>query len=148
MSTPFPLDLQPHWRLPSDLGYGPDNPPDGYILGDVWVTRHREGPCSEYITVDKDPSPLVLIGDELLQDIQFDRRRYMTCAWVRLEENEIEHESVSDCQECDRSLGDPARPPYCFRNMLLHIDARNRHLVYRIGNYRPQSRTWEAAWPD
>jgi hypothetical protein len=79
VSTAFPLDLQPRWRLPSDLGYGPDNPPDRYVLGDVWITRHRDG---------------------------------------------------------------------CFHGKMFHVNARNKHLVYRIGNYRPRSRTWEAAWPD
>lgn len=147
MTTPWPLDLQPRWRLPSDLGFGPDLTPDAYMLGDIWVTRISIDSVTEAIEIT-DASPHVLIGDELLQDVQFHRGRYSTCAWVRIEENELEHEVSGECPECNRGLGDSARPSHCFRNMLFHIDARNRHLVYRIGSYRPRSRTWEASWPD
>ena len=36
----------------------------------------------------------------------------------------------------------------CYKNWLLHIDADNQHLVYRIGDYRAEPNVWEAAWPD
>jgi hypothetical protein len=145
--TAFPLDLMPNWRLPSQLGFGPGMQPDPYALGDLWVRRHREGPNVEYITVNDDASPQVLIGDELLRDIQFDIRRYNTSAWVTLE-NLWDH-TPSDCPTCTWAkdhLSD--RPSHCFSGMLMLINARNRQLIYRIGQYRPQSRTWEATWPD
>jgi hypothetical protein len=46
---------------------------------------------------------------------------------------------------------DPALPcseERCFYGWLLHVDARDRHLVYQIGNYHPAGDSWHAAWPD
>lgn len=146
--TAFPLDIAPRWRLPSELGYGPDNPPDRYILGDIWITRHREGPCVEYITVNDDASPYVLIGDELLRDIMFDVRRYNTCAWVELEDPQYSLHDKLECPSCPAIEDASASDPVCFTGMMFRLNARNRQLTYRIGKYRPGSRTWEASWPD
>jgi len=147
--TAMPLDLRPRWRLPSDLGYGPDNPPDKYILGDVWVTRHREGLCDEYIAVSGEPSPYLLIGDELLRALHYDSRNYNVCAWVDLTDPEYEVHADPGCPGC-MSVADATPDPMavCFTGTMFHVNARNQHLLYRVGNYRPRSRTWEAAWPD
>lgn len=148
MSTAFPLDLQPHLRLPSDLGYGPGMPPDKFILGDVWITRHSYGPSVQYITVDDKASSHVLIGDELLRDLMFDVRKYQVCMWVRLEDPRYDRHIKSECPSCEPIEIASKSDPVCFTGMLFHVDARNRHLVYEIGKYRPGSRTWEASWPD
>lgn len=147
MSTAFPLDLQPNWRLPIQLGFGPGMQPDPYALGDLWIRRHREGPNVEYITVSDDASPQVLIGDELLRDIQFDARRYNTCAWVQLD---CGPHTPTECPSCQAwgQLHPADRPLHCFSGAFFHVNARNRKLIYQIGLYRPASRTWEAAWPD
>lgn len=39
-------------------------------------------------------------------------------------------------------------PRRCMRNWLLHIDGRNQHVVYRIGEYDPKMERWAARWPD
>lgn len=102
--------------------------------------------------MNDDASSHILIGDELLRDIKFDSRRYNTCAWVGLFDPEYPEHCKSECPSCDHiqlaHFGNPLRLSYCFAGMMFHINARNRRLIYRIGNYRPTSRTWEAAWPD
>jgi hypothetical protein len=35
-----------------------------------------------------------------------------------------------------------------FRGWLLHVDARDRHVVYQIGDYNAAGESWHAAWPD
>lgn len=147
----MPLDLKPRWRLPSDLGYGPDIPPDRYVLGDIWITRHREGPCVEYITVNEDASSHILIGDELLRDLKFDSRRYNACAWLDLKDPEYPQHVKSECPSCELiewAYAASTKAAYCFTGTVLHINARNRELIYRIGKYRARSTTWEASWPD
>lgn len=147
--TAFPLDLKPDWRMPSQLGMGPGMNPDPYTLGDLWVKRHREGPCVEYITVDE-VSPQILVGDELLRALHYETAQFQTCAWVELEDPEYDaHADNPECPGCElvaESTPDPRA--VCFTGMMLHVNARNRKLIYQIGQYRPQSRTWEAAWPD
>lgn len=146
MTSPFPLDLKPEWRMPQELGMGPGLVPDAYALGDIWVQRHRQGPRIEYITVDE-ASAHVLVGDELLRDIQFGLHRHNSEGWLSLE-NLWDH-APAECPTCAWSKDHPAeRPSHCFAGMLLRVDAQDRQLTYRIRGYRPQSRTWEAAWPD
>lgn len=130
MSIPFPLDLKPRWRLPSDLGYGPDNPPDQFFLGDIWVSRESDA-VGRYVVITE-ASPHVLVGAEFLDAVEVDAT--------------VHGRARNDTVGC--RLEWPKLTDGGYTGCLLHIDGRNRHLVYRIGKFRPKSRTYEASWPD
>jgi hypothetical protein len=42
----------------------------------------------------------------------------------------------------------PTVGDFPYRDALLRIEAANRTVVYRIGDYRSQLNAWEATWPD
>jgi len=44
----------------------------------------------------------------------------------------------------------PASHKYsrCFMDALLHIDADDQHVIYRIGTYDSRNEWWSARWPD
>ena len=35
-----------------------------------------------------------------------------------------------------------------FHGWLVHVDARDRHVVYQIGDYHAEGESWHATWPD
>lgn len=90
------------------------------------VLRYSDGPCSPPDILVA--SPCVTFGDELLDDIlNSDSPLYPE---MRLERRpEVSHRGH-------------------FTNYLLHIDGKDRHVVYRIGNYVKNKNSWQAAWPD
>jgi hypothetical protein len=55
-------------------------------------------------------------------------------------------ETSSELHRHDGSV--PCSDERCFYGWLLHVDARDRHVVYQIGNYHPAGDSWHAGWPD
>lgn len=111
------------------------------IWGYVVYTQHYHGPQAGTVTIDRaDPRALVL--DEILNDA-LERPRTLLASVLRLQ-------PAPDTGWCDGGPGVCQYPshPFCFTGWLLHLDLPGRHLVYRIGKYRPEDNCWEASWPD
>lgn len=89
-------------------------------MGDIVLQTHYDEGKATYLTVIR-ADRNVLISHQLLCSILGDPM------FARL---------VLHQHECTRSAP-------CFYGALLHIDARNRHLGYRIGDY--ENDCWEAA---
>lgn len=56
---------------------------------------------------------------------------------MRLERGPMAH-NMAECR-----LDGP-----CYAGWFLHIDARDQHLVYRIGGYIKHAESWWGRWPD
>lgn len=104
--------------------------PDNEKPGDAVFQQHWHDDVMQYITVIH-ADPYVLVSDQLLKDILAD------AGFARLQR--VDHEIESTCGEDAET---------CFNHWLLHINARNRNLVYRLGPYRADTDTWEGRWPD
>ncbi|MFV8317151.1 hypothetical protein [Mycobacterium sp. 23] len=104
--------------------------------GTAVMTRHYadDGRTVDYITVDH-ADPHIRISDEFLVEL-FQTGTHPYRPDIRLEV-QYEHK-FTECRLDGR----------CFNSALLHIDGRNRHVVYRIGAYVPEDNTWRASWPD
>jgi hypothetical protein len=112
--------------------------------GTLLLRKHWDAD-SEWITVIH-ADPEVRFTDELLTAVVegFD---HPYPRMIRLEL--LEHTE----QECGIQI--PCRGTHlrhddqpCFWGALLHIDARDRHVVYRIGDHEWIRELWLGSWPD
>lgn len=90
------------------------------------VLRHDDGPDMPARVVTA--SPQLNFGDELLHDI-------LTSDSPLYPEMRLERPVH-------------VAPHTCYEGYLLHIDASDQHLVYRIHEYVPEKHHWVARWPD
>uniref|UniRef100_A0AAU8GQ20 Uncharacterized protein n=1 Tax=Mycobacterium phage Farewell TaxID=3158893 RepID=A0AAU8GQ20_9CAUD len=112
------------------------NPPGVLVL-----TRHTEGD-ETWLTV-KRADPVVEFTDELLTDFAAGGDNNGMYPGVRFEPKYHDDPYGASGPGCRRDgQGD------CYTNWLLHFDARDRHVVYRIGEYKHQLNSWVARWPD
>lgn len=102
--------------------------------GILVLTRHWEGD-DDWLTV-KRADPHVDFTDELLRDFANGGDNDGMYPNVRLEPNYAHN--MAECRIDGQ----------CFNGWLLHIDGRDRHVVYRIGEYVPRRNAWRATWPD
>lgn len=123
---------------------GEDPPLVDGIWGYIIYTEHYHGLQAGTITIQRaDPRALVL--DEILHETleRWPPARSARSSVLRLQ-------GPPDTGWCDGGPGVCTYPshPFCFTGWLLHVDLPGRHLVYRIGKYRPEDNCWEASWPD
>ena len=93
--------------------------------GNVVIYTHWDTPGADPWFEITHADPHVLIADELLRAAT---------------------EYPSSLFELDNISGTQQQPSYC--GARLRITARNRTLIYLIGNYNHEYNAWEASWPD
>jgi hypothetical protein len=102
----------------------------------VLVIRRHSEVDNTWITVTK-ADPQVEFTDELLTGTYEGKDpRYIS---TRLE---VWPHAGPACPYQGYELG------HCWHNALFHIDGRDRHVVYRIGEYLPARNAWVGRWPD
>jgi hypothetical protein len=113
------------------------------------LTRHWDE-NETWLTV-KRADPHVAFSDELLNEFRVggdNGGMYPDTRLVAPEDRPAETPWVRH-HDHDHYIDDKCGiPERCFTNWLLHIDARDRHLVYRIGEYMHKQNSWRATWPD
>jgi hypothetical protein len=151
MTNPYPLH-SPEWMLYEIFSGGtdPDRPDSrrhmerrrrmsnsaihrfDSVIGECVFTTHFPSGEPEFYTIDH-ADPHILISDEILNEI-----RDNGCdGRVRLDlPQRIDH-------QCPNT-----QPGWCFKDCIVHFNAANRTVIYRIGDYIPERNTWEASWPD
>lgn len=143
MAASLPTPLCPEWTA---RGYGT-----------VMITKHYkpDGRTVDHITVDR-ADPEILIDDQLLCDLSRDVEEpvsvgdYSKNELVGLPLEPSDHEPDAPC-ECPTAMGHD-----CLIGWFLHIDGRDRHVVYQIGEQMPHPDCepgcgcgpWPARWPD
>jgi hypothetical protein len=107
--------------------------------GVLVLTRHWDGDGDAWLTV-KRADPEVRFSDELLTEFVNGGDNDGMYPDVRLELGE---------HLLDGHLSPASRTRHCFHGCLLHIDARDRHIVYRICEWVPDAGrgNWIARWP-
>jgi hypothetical protein len=127
--------------MTQDLGYTSHTVT---TMGYLEVTGHYE--AGGWILRLTKADPKVLVEHEIISNIAAG----VTADWhgvsVRLEG------SPAHCWlHCDCTGLKPCRcdsPDDCYHGMLLHVDALDRHIVYRITDYDMERHAWVAQWPD
>lgn len=104
---------------------------DAQAHGDCHIRRQSEGDDLWLDVVHADPR--ILIADEILSVVS-----QGNALDVRL--SPPPNRSPCEGEAC------PHVP--CWTQWLLHINGRNRTVIYRIGRWVPELQAWEAAWPD
>ena len=154
-----------HYGLAGHYGGCVEQPCSDPYHGQCIVRRHHND-CDVYITLER-ADPQILVCDQVLHDIHDDPH---VDVWLDMPERAAPDYPDGMLQQYpDAPLTDPlkdtsrwsflghvadgqpvlARPlPELYDGALLHIDARNQHVIYRIGTYRLDVNAWEAAWPD
>lgn len=107
--------------------------------GVLVLTRHWDENTS-WLTV-KRADPEVRFTDELLTEFINGGDNDGMYPGVRLETGD---------HPLDGHLTPVSRTRHCFNGCLLHIDARDQHLIYRICEWMPDEGRghWVARWPD
>lgn len=121
-------------------------------FGTVVLTRHyaADGWTVEHVTVDH-ADPEIVITDDLITEIavnlpdddQLPGRPFYAENFrfgLRMEPSPVR-------RLCPNSCTYPSHP-FCWTSWLFHVDAKDRHLVYRLNTYDLELHAWHAAWPD
>lgn len=113
-----------------------------YDAGETWLTVLRSDPHVEFTdelltNISNGYEPNINDGTvypdvRLVQPADYP----LDSPWVRHHDHGFYIEDKCDI------------PERCFTNWMLHIDARDQHLIYRIGDYVPGRDAWCASWPD
>lgn len=132
-------------------------------LGTATFRRHHHGDEMAIEVLSADPH--ILISDEFLSDIE---ENPSELAWIEgiqpapppqtsCGQQAILH-AMQTRDPIDAELAlltirheaatSPRQHDHPFEGTLLHINACNGKLVYRIGQYRLRENAWEASWPD
>lgn len=82
--------------------------------------------------------PQVLVADEVLRGLNSN-----TTSPPQLE---VWLQPPANRPPCEWGTPCPHFP--CWSQWFLHIDGRNRTVIYRIGRYVAELHAWEASWPD
>lgn len=124
-------------------------------FGTVVVTRHyaEDGRTVDHITVDH-ADPHILVSDDLLfevsQNLPDDKQVPGEPYYAESYRYGIRLEPSPQPRFCGNGVGKCEYPshPFCWTDNLLHIDAKDRHLVYRLTAYNLEHEAWHASWPD
>lgn len=93
-----------------------------------------------FTDIDQYP-PHTLFADELLREAF-----WTTIPWLTISRPEEGHGSTGHSvgeYDCSAQPGG-----VCFYNSVVTLTGTNRTVIYRIGDYQPERRAWEASWPD
>lgn len=102
--------------------------------GVLVLARHHDAD-GVWLTIER-ADPHVAFSDELLCDLADGGDNDGMYPIVRIDRNYAHN--MADCRIDGR----------CFDGWLVHIEARNRTVIYRIGAYDALRNCWRAAWPD
>lgn len=121
-------------------------------FGTVVMTRHyaQDGWTVEHVTVDH-ADPHILVSDDLLNEVAQDFADANQSPGEPYYAESYRSSLRLECSPHPRFCGDSCTypsHPFCWTDWLLHIDAKDRHLVYRLTGYDRDWQAWRAAWPD
>lgn len=149
------------------VGFVSGNRPDSYWEGMATILCHcAPEPWNLELRLEvRDADPQLLISDDMLSDLERARRVQRAPIWIDRPEPALEKGEYILSASAVKSLSSPfdadgnirsdlgfkpigyLKPP-SRTGQVLHFQASNQHLIYRIGEYRTASNAWEAAWPD
>lgn len=108
--------------------------------GVVVLRRHWDGDETWLTIIRADPH--VEISDELLTDLAGGGDNNGMYPDVRLQLQPHDTDHCPDREMC------PLPAMACYHAALMHIEGRDRTVIYRIGDYVWKRNTWRASWPD
>jgi hypothetical protein len=121
--------------------------------GTVVMTRHYadDGRTVDYVTVDH-ADPHILVSDDLLFEVSQnrpdDKQPVNEPYYAESYRFGIRIEPSPQPRFCGNGVDTCAYPshPFCWTDNLLHIDAKDRHLVYRLTAYDLERHAWQATF--
>jgi hypothetical protein len=139
----------PDYPGPTTSDSGPPAPTGGRCT----VTKSRPEPddhpeCVDILTLDR-ADPYVLVLNEILFGLYHRGWQYhpdITLTRPTTGHGSPGHFDINygnEGPDCGAQLG-----MVCFKDSVFRIKARNQTAVYRIGNYLPGPKSWEAFWAD
>jgi hypothetical protein len=121
-------------------------------FGTVVMTRHyaQDGRTVDHLTIDR-ADPHILVSDDLLTEVAHNIADTDQPVGEPYYAESYRFGMRLECGPRPRLCGAgctyPSHP-FCWTDWLLHIDAKDQHLVYRLTAYDREQEAWRASWPD